>query len=300
MQKTTKGLFSYLFILSILIPSCFIENKAADAAVYTVSNALYNEQANAKANPGAPTDKNSVSNIINNTENNTDENNADNEAGQLNNQDPYETYNRHTFKMNRTLDKVIFKPVATVYQTVLPAPIPKGISNFFSNLNSGPTVLNDVLQLKFHQGIIDTLRFITNSTAGIGGLMDVASDIGLPKHSEDFGLTLARWGYKNSNYIVLPILGPSTVRDTIGLPVDYETAVTAYVHPVALRNSLWGVNFTSHRANLLKVDKVINQAFDPYVSVRDAYMQFRNNQIKNNGLVESNDSDENTSNVSSH
>lgn len=274
-----KRQFSYLLL--IVLAMIFFVDTTVYAAVYTVANALIAEKANAKANPSSNT--NVLSNII--SEENTNENVT------VNNQDPYETYNRHAYKLNRALDKVLFKPVATVYQHVLPTPVTKGVTNFFSNLNSVPTVFNDVLQLQFHQGIIETLRFLTNSTVGIGGLFDIATKIGLPKHSEDFGLTLAKWGYKSSNYLVLPILGPSTVRDTIGLPVDYETAVTAYVYPIALRNSLWGLTFVSHRANLLKLDKVIDQAYDPYVFERDAYMQLRAYQMKNHGLIGADNSD---------
>lgn len=210
-------------------------------------------------------------------------------ANSPNSSDPYENYNRHAFQMNQKLDKVIFKPVATAYNTVLPWPAKKGASNFFSNLNMIPTVINDILQGNIHNTASDTWRFIINSTVGIGGLVDVASSIGLPSHSEDLGLTLAKWGYKNSNYLVLPIFGPSTVRDAVALPVDYQiTSVYPYIDPLSLRYSLISLNFTSVRAQLLDYEGVINQAsFDPYAFQRNAYLQRRAYLIRQNNEAQS-------------
>jgi phospholipid-binding lipoprotein MlaA len=198
--------------------------------------------------------------------------------------DPYENYNRHAFEMNQKLDKVIFKPVATAYNTVLPWPAKKGISNFFGNLNMIPTVINDILQGNIRNTASDSWRFVINSTVGIFGLVDVAASIDLPDHSEDLGLTLAKWGYKDSHYLVLPIFGPSTVRDALALPVDYEvTSVYPYINPISLRYSLISLNFTSKRAQLLDYEDVINQAsFDPYVFQRNAYLQRRAYLIQQN------------------
>ncbi len=198
--------------------------------------------------------------------------------------DPYENYNRHAFNMNQKLDKVVFKPVATAYNTVLPWPAKKGISNFFSNLNMIPTVINDILQGNIHNTASDSWRFLINSTVGILGLVDVASHIDLPAHSEDLGLTLAKWGYKDSRYLVLPIFGPSTLRDTFALPIDYEvTSIYPYIVPTSLRYSLISLNFTSKRAQLLDFEGVIDQAsFDPYTFQRNAYLQRRTYLIRQN------------------
>ncbi len=198
--------------------------------------------------------------------------------------DPYENYNRHAYQLNKTLDKIAFKPIAQLYQNILPPPVTKAIGNFFSNLNLVPTVANDILQGNAHETLSDTWRFFFNSTAGVGGLFDVASHMGLPPHSEDMGLTFAKWGYKESSYFVIPILGPSTVRDTIGIPIDYEVlSVYPYITNVALRNTLVGTNFVNRRAQLLKFDNVMAQAaLDPYTFERNAYLQHRSYLINKN------------------
>lgn len=199
-------------------------------------------------------------------------------------QDPYENFNRHAFKLNQGIDKAIFKPVATVYQTVLPWPVTKGVNNFFNNLGEIPTIINDVLQVKFYQATSDTWRFIINSTVGIFGLIDVASKIGLEKHYQDFGLTLATWGYKNSAYLVLPLFGPSTIRDGIALPVNKSYFnIYPYLYPVSTRNTLYGLGLINTRAQLLEVDRLIQQAaFDRYSFERNAYLQRRKHQIEQN------------------
>lgn len=198
------------------------------------------------------------------------------------NQDPYENYNRHAYRFNTAIDKVIIRPVARVYQAVVPAPIAKGVTNFFINLNNVPTVINDVLQAQLRQAASDSLRFIVNTTVGIGGLFDVATEMNIPRNYEDFGLTLASWGYTSSNFLVLPILGPNTVRDAIGTPVNYATAPYAYFQPDYILYSTEGLNITSQRARYLKFDSVIAQAYDPYIFERDAYLQRRNYLIKLN------------------
>jgi len=198
--------------------------------------------------------------------------------------DPYENYNRHAFKLNQKLDQVAFKPLATTYNTVLPWPAKKGISNFFNNLNMVPTIINDILQGNLHNTASDSWRLLINSTVGVLGLVDVASDINLPQHSEDLGLTLAKWGYTNSHYLVLPIFGPSTVRDGLALPVDYEvTSVYPYIYPISARYSLVSLNFISKRAQLLDFQDVIDQAsLDPYAFQRNAYLQRRAYLIEQN------------------
>lgn len=210
------------------------------------------------------------------------------------NNDPYENYNRHAFKLNQTLDKIFFKPVATIYKTILPWPVTKGIGNFFSNLEQIPTVINNLLQGDFYDATSNTWRFLINSTVGIAGFIDVASRIGLPIYNQDFGLTLAKWGYTASAYLVVPILGPRTVRDAVSWPINYGFfSVYPYINDIAWRNGLtWG-SFINARAQLLDFDQAIKQAsFDPYVFQRNAYLQRRNYLIHENSNLSEEDNDE--------
>lgn len=200
----------------------------------------------------------------------------------LNPSDPYENYNRHAYKMNKKLDQVIFKPVASLYKGVTPAPIRKGVNNFLNNLGQVPTVINDLLQANLPQAGRDVVRFAINSTLGLGGFLDIATEAGLPRSPQDFGLTLAHWGYQSSNYVVLPILGPSTVRDAITWPIYYGMTVYPYIPDNTLRFSLLGMDFIDTRTQLLDLDPVIAQSFDPYVFERDAYLQRRNYLIRKN------------------
>lgn len=196
--------------------------------------------------------------------------------------DPYETFNRHVFAFNQTIDKVALKPLATVYNFVLPAFVRTGINNFFTNLDQVAVIANDLLQVDYVNGGKDFWRFVINSTAGIGGLIDVAKPIGFAPHSNDLGLTFAKWGYKQSNYLILPILGPRTVRDSWGLLGDYTVfTVYPYLNNVALRNILLGVWLVEYRAELLRFEPTIKVvAFDQYVFERDAYLQHRSSIIQ--------------------
>lgn len=189
--------------------------------------------------------------------------------------DPYQNFNRHAYKLNDTLDKLVFKPVATVYKTLLPAPAFRAATRFFSNLDEPITVSNELLQGKFYLAVTDTWRFVFNSTIGVLGLFDVASHMGLPKHHQDFGLTLAYWGVKSSPYLVIPVLGPSTLRDAIGIVPDYYTSACPYIDDVALRNTLAFTYRVNTRATYLNFDRTFKIAFDPYVFQRNAYLQRR-------------------------
>lgn len=196
--------------------------------------------------------------------------------------DPYETFNRHVFAFNQTIDKVALKPLATVYNFILPTVVRTGINNFFTNLDQVAVIANDLLQVDYINGGKDFWRFVINSTAGIGGLIDVAKPLGFAPHRNDLGLTLAKWGYKQSNYLILPILGPRTVRDSWGLLGDYTIfTVYPYFNNVALRNILLGVWLVEYRAELLRFEPTIKVfAFDQYVFERDAYLQHRNSIIQ--------------------
>jgi len=196
-------------------------------------------------------------------------------------QDPYEHLNRKVFAFNMALDRALFRPVAKVYDAVLPWPLKKGVRNVFSNIGDVTSVANEILQMHFSQVAADLARIVINTTIGIGGLFDVASKLGLEKDKEDFGLTLATWGSKNTPYLVLPFLGPYTIRDMVGLPIDYFLfSVWPYIKWDAIRYGMEATYVVSYRASLLAGDEIVDQAFDPYVFVRDAYLQRRAYLVK--------------------
>lgn len=190
--------------------------------------------------------------------------------------DPFEGYNRAMYSFNKTVDKAVLKPVAKGYDTVMPAPLSQGVSNFFSNLNDITVIINDLLQFKFKQAGDDTGRFVLNTLLGVGGIFDVASLSGLEKNDEDFGQTLGAWGVEPGAYVVLPFFGPRTVRDSFGLVGDYFTDPVTYVDDTGTRNALRGVRIVDTRAQLLKAENVLDEAaMDEYSYVRNAYLQKR-------------------------
>lgn len=194
--------------------------------------------------------------------------------------DPYERFNRPMFAVNEVFDRYAAKPVAQVYDNVVPLPLKAGFGNFFGNAGDLWIGVNGALQGKFADAGIDLGRLLINSTVGIFGLFDVASELGLEKHDEDFGQTLAVWGVGGGGYLFWPVIGPRTVRDTFGWGVDYYTDPVIYVRPVAVSNSMAGLRFVDVRASLLPADKVVEEAaLDKYSYIRDAYLQRRRNQI---------------------
>lgn len=200
------------------------------------------------------------------------------------NPDPYEGFNRAVFSFNNGVDKVLFKPLAKGYKFVTPDLAEAGVSNFFSNLLEIRNIVNAGLQGKGEKTLTYTWRFIVNSTFGLFGLLDVASEIGLEtKGGEDFGQTLAAWGFKSGAYIVIPFLGPSTVRDGFSLPVDFYLDPANDVDDIATRNALTFTEIISMRAGLLDTEKLLSG--DRYVFIRDAYLQ-RRNYLVNDGQVE--------------
>ncbi|MCD6040133.1 MAG: mlaA [Gammaproteobacteria bacterium] len=205
------------------------------------------------------------------------------QANAINN-DPYERFNRIMFQFNEVVDKLILRPVATLYIKIIPKPLSKGLSNFYNNIDTIPTVANDFLQANFYQGTSDAWRLAINSSIGILGFFDFASDMGLEPNKEDFGLTLAQWGYRNSNYLVLPFLGPGTVRDQIGWPLNYFfLTIYPHIYPVTQRNILYLTGLVVKRAELLRYQDVLAQAsLDDYTFIRDAYIQRRTYQLERN------------------
>lgn len=197
------------------------------------------------------------------------------------NRDPLEGINRGIYKFNDVADKAVIKPVAGAYKAVMPTPVRSGVNNFFSNLGTLVTIINDLLQFKLNQAMTDSGRFAINSTVGILGLVDVASMDGIEKNDEDFGQTLGYWGIGDGAYLVLPFIGPSTVRDTAGLVVD-----SAFFDPIGYiddaqdRNLTLLLKFIDKRAQYLPGSDLLDEAaLDPYVFVRDAYLQRRHNKI---------------------
>ena len=196
------------------------------------------------------------------------------------NPDTLEGFNRAMFNVNDKLDKAILKPVAKGYKAITPAPIDDGISNFFSNLDDVVVVANDLLQFKFKQAGLDTTRVVFNTTFGLLGVLDTATIAGLPKHNEDFGQTLGYWGVGEGYFLVLPLLGPSTVRDAVGLGVDSYLHPLRYVESDEVQYTLIGINLVDTRADLLRTERAFTDAaLDPYTFQREAYLQRRRHLV---------------------
>ncbi|WP_321934023.1 MULTISPECIES: VacJ family lipoprotein [unclassified Paraburkholderia] len=194
--------------------------------------------------------------------------------------DPFEPANRAIFTFNDKLDTYIAQPVAKGYQKVTPQPLRQAITNFFSNIGDVDNFANNVLQLKITDAVEDLMRIAMNTTFGLGGLIDFATAAGLPKHHQDFGLTMGHYGMPAGPYLVLPLFGPSSVRDGIGMAVDVKFNVINYFEP-AVRNPMYLAQFISARADLLGATDLLKQAaLDPYSFVRDAYRQQRESLIR--------------------
>ena len=195
--------------------------------------------------------------------------------------DPMEGYNRAIFAFNETADEYVAEPVAKAYVAVTPEPVVKGINNFFNNIRDFITFINDILQLKGEHAINDGGRVVVNTTIGLLGFIDVHSMNGGERRKEDFGQTLAFYGWENSAYFVLPLLGPSTVRDTGGLLVDsLFFDPISYIENVRVRNAIRVVQFIDARAELLNATAILDEAaLDPYAFQRDSYLQYRERLI---------------------
>lgn len=195
--------------------------------------------------------------------------------------DPWEVYNRHMFDINDRVDRAVLKPVAEVYEAVLPSVVRTCINNAFLNLLEPLNAVNNLLQAKPSQAMSDVSRFFWNSTAGLLGCIDLASKAGAPRSNEDFGQTLGWWGVGPGPYFVLPFFGPSTVRDAFGRVADLLNLDPIwYLDNISLRNSLIGLRIVDTRASLLQAEKVLSAAaIDRYQFVRDAYLQLRRNLV---------------------
>lgn len=194
--------------------------------------------------------------------------------------DPFEKYNRAVYKFNDGVDRAILKPVAKGYRKVVPGVVRKSVGNFFRNLLEPTTIINDILQGKFEQAMSDAARFLFNSSFGILGLFDVSTAVGIERHQEDFGQTFAVWGFKPGPFIMLPFIGPTNLRDGVGLlPYYFATDPRLYSQDSTLNLALLFTNAVDSRAQLLASSKLLELQLDPYAFLREVYSQRRLNLI---------------------
>lgn len=190
-------------------------------------------------------------------------------------QDPWESWNRGVYKFNDAVDRGIVKPVTRTYVRVVPKPVRTGIHNFFANLDTPTTMVNDVLQGKFLAAGNDLGRFLLNSTFGLGGILDPATSAGLARNDEDFGQTLGKWGVHAGPFVELPILGPSDLRDAPAKLVDTYSNPRQYIKNTYVKYGLYLPYLVDIRAELLPLDDTLKNVYDPYAFIRDAYLQRR-------------------------
>lgn len=194
--------------------------------------------------------------------------------------DPMESWNRSVFKFNDAVDAAVVKPVAIAYRDVLPHWVRTGVGNFFNNLEDLWSGVNNALQLRAVDTADSFGRFVVNTTMGFGGLLDVASEMGMERHPANFGLTLGRWGVGSGPFVVIPLLGSSTLRDTAALSIEYKGNLVRSINDDSTRNALTVLNLVDTRASFLKAGEVVEgAALDKYSFTRDAFLQRRRNQV---------------------
>jgi phospholipid-binding lipoprotein MlaA len=194
--------------------------------------------------------------------------------------DPWERVNRASYAFNDGLDRAVLKPVAQGYRRFVPQVARTGVRNFLSNLAYPTTIVNDLLQLKFMDAVSDTTRFVINSTFGLGGLLDPATRANLPRNDEDFGQTLGRWGVPSGPYVMLPFLGPSTLRDAPSLYADYLTDARHLIADNNVGFAFAGLSIVDRRARLIPAEEAIATAYDPYALIRNAYLDRREYRVR--------------------
>ncbi len=201
--------------------------------------------------------------------------------------DPLERMNRATHRFNTSIDRAVLRPVAVGYRDHVPRILQRGIDNFLTNLAFPTTIVNDLLQLKIKDTLIDLGRFTVNSTLGLAGILDPATHFGIPRNDEDFGQTLGRWGVPSGPYVVVPFLGPSTVRDAPSIYVDVQTdlRIGDYLDTTT-EWALVGLSFVNRRAELLAFDASYESAYDQYAFIRDAWLQRREYQVKDGEVAD--------------
>lgn len=192
--------------------------------------------------------------------------------------DPWEPMNRKVYQFNDTVDRMFMRPVATAYNKVTPRPVRVGVSNFFNNASDYWSVINNAAQLKPEPTVAMAMRVSLNTVVGLGGVLDIASEVGIERYKEDLGQTLGRWGVPQGPFVVLPLLGPSTVRDTLALTTEAAGSPINRVTPIRTRNQLTLLDGIDTRASYLRAGQVLQEAaLDPYSFTRDVYLQKRRN-----------------------
>ncbi len=194
--------------------------------------------------------------------------------------DPLEPFNRGVYQFNDAVDRAVVRPVAIAYRDVLPRPVRTGVTNFFANLQDAWSFVNNALQLKGEAAGDSLVRFGVNTVFGLGGVLDIATEMQIERHTKDFGHTLGYWGVGPGPYVVLPLLGPSTLRDTVALPVDAQGNLVSGIEHVPTRNATTALSLVNRRERLLQATDMLAQvAIDPYTFVRDAHLQSRRSSI---------------------
>ena len=194
--------------------------------------------------------------------------------------DPLEPFNRAMWSFNESVDQAVLKPVAQTYKDVTPSLVRRGINNFFLNLTDLWSFANNVLQLRPREAAESIMRFNLNTVFGLGGLLDIATEIGIERHREDLGQTLGRWGVPSGPYLVLPLLGPTTVRDAAVRTVELQADPVRHVHDVSTRNTLYVTRLVDLRASLLGAGSVLDEAsLDKYSFTRDVFLQIRQREV---------------------
>lgn len=214
------------------------------------------------------------------------------EGGELYDMDPYEPFNRAMFKFNNQFNRYVAKPISDAY-AYIPYPMRKGIANVFINATTVGVIGNDMLQNNWQWALQDTTRFLLNTTLGLLGVFDVASDVGLTPRTQNFGLTMAKWGVTYSPYLVLPVLGPTTVRNGVGMIGDYYSNPMYFMPDVAVRNTVSAVYWIQLASGLLPKEEMIGaMALDPYLALRNAYLQnsdYLVQQVQTEGVIDDED-----------
>jgi phospholipid-binding lipoprotein MlaA len=193
--------------------------------------------------------------------------------------DPWEALNRPLYSLNTTIDKVTLKPLAKGYEKILPRPVRKGITNFFKNLGTPRSAVNNLLQGKPADGFSELARFVFNSTLGIGGIIDVASAGGIEAHYEDFGQTAAVWGVPKGPYVMVPFVGPLTLRHAVLLPLDIVSSPLYHYDNSSVRDKLYILRAIELRARLFAAEKLLDDSKDRYVTLRESYLQYREFEV---------------------
>lgn len=201
-------------------------------------------------------------------------------TGPVNPRDPFEAFNRKSLQFNEGVDSLLLRPVATVYRERVPAIVRTGVSNFFGNMSDAWSFVNSALQFKFQNAAENFMRLNVNTFFGLGGILDIASELNIERHREDFGQTLGRWGVPAGPFIMLPLLGPSTLRDTLSLTFDRQGDPVHFVEPWNDRYGLYTLRAVDKRSNLLRVGVVLEEAaLDKYTFIRDSHLQRRRAEI---------------------